>query len=135
MVPMPTQSGGPPVVLRGQFNRTFVVGLAGGTIASLELLALSPAGSEIRDGGPAKLKASSDCVSGRQPIAGTFRSDIDVIGSTYRQSSSTIVRKRETGSEPKNQHGHDLAAKGAFPARIRGGARLHAIVGAGAVGG
>ena len=52
MVPMPTQSGGPPVVLRGQFNRTFVVGLAGGTIASLELLALLPAGSEIRDGGP-----------------------------------------------------------------------------------
>ena len=29
--------------------------------------------------GRAKLKATSDCVSGRQPIAGTFRSDIEVI--------------------------------------------------------
>ena len=67
------------MALRGQFNRTFVVGLAGATIASLGLFTLSPAGGEIRDEGRAKLKATSDCVSGRQPIAGTFRSDIEVI--------------------------------------------------------
>ena len=67
------------MALRGQFNRTFVVGLAGATIASLGLFTLSLAGGEIRDEGRAKLKATSDCVSGRQPIAGTFRSDIEVI--------------------------------------------------------
>jgi hypothetical protein len=67
------------MALRGQFNRTFVVGLAGATIASLGLFALPFAGDEIRDEGRAKLKATSDCVSGRQPIAGTFRSDIEVI--------------------------------------------------------
>ena len=67
------------MALRGQFNRTFVVGLAGATIASLGLFALSLAGGEIRDEGRAKLKATSACVSGRQPIAGTFRSDIEVI--------------------------------------------------------
>ncbi len=67
------------MVRRGQFNRTFVVGLAGATIASLGLFALSLAGGEIRDEGRAKLKATTDCVSGPQPIAGTFRSDIEVI--------------------------------------------------------
>ena len=67
------------MTLCGQFNRTLVVGLAGATIASLGLFALSLAGGEIRDEGRAKLKAASDCVSGRQPIAGTFRSDIEVI--------------------------------------------------------
>jgi hypothetical protein len=36
---------------RGQFNRTFVVGLAGATFASLGLFALSLAGGEIRDEG------------------------------------------------------------------------------------
>ncbi len=66
------------MVLRGQFNRTFVVGLAGATIASLGLFTLSPAGGEIRGTGRAKLKATSDCVSGRQQIAATFRSDINV---------------------------------------------------------
>ena len=55
--------------------------------------------------------------------------------STYRRSSSAIVSDRETGSERKNQNGNDLAAKSAFPAWTRGGVRLHAIVGAGAVGG
>ena len=55
--------------------------------------------------------------------------------STYRKSSSAIVSDRETASERKIQNGNDLAAKGAFPAWIRGGVRLHAIVGAGAVGG
>jgi hypothetical protein len=66
------------MALRAQFNRTFVVGLAGATIASLGLFTLSRAGGEIRDEGRAKLKATSDCVSGRQPIARTFRSDIEV---------------------------------------------------------
>ena len=55
--------------------------------------------------------------------------------STYRQSSSAIVSERETGNEANNQNGNDLEAKGAFPAWIRGGVRLHAIVGAGAVRG
>ena len=55
---------------RGQFNRTFVVGLAGATIASLGLFALSLAGGEIRDEGRTKLKVTSDCVSSRPPIAG-----------------------------------------------------------------
>jgi hypothetical protein len=67
------------MTLGGQFNRTFVVGLAGATIVSLGLFALSRAGGEIGDGGRSKLKATSDCVSGRQPIAGTFRSDIELI--------------------------------------------------------
>ena len=63
----------------GQLNRGFGVGLAGATIVSLGLFTLSRAGGEIRDEGRAKLRATSDCVSGRQPIAATFRSDIDVI--------------------------------------------------------
>ncbi len=67
------------MALHGQFNRTFAVGLAGATIASLGLFTLSRAGGEIRDGGRAKLKATSDWVSGRQPIAATFRSDIEAI--------------------------------------------------------
>ena len=65
--------------LHGQFNRTFVVGLAGATIASLGLFTLSRAGGEIRDEGRAKLKATSVWVSSRQPIAATFRSDIEAI--------------------------------------------------------
>jgi hypothetical protein len=64
---------------RGQFSRTFVVGLAGATIASLGLFALSLAGGEIREEGRGKLKSTSDCVPGRQPIVGTLRSDIEVI--------------------------------------------------------
>jgi hypothetical protein len=67
------------MALRGQFNRTFVVGLAGATIASLGVFALSRAGGEIRDEGRAKLKATSGCLSGRQPIAVTVRSDNEVI--------------------------------------------------------
>jgi hypothetical protein len=66
------------MVVLGQLNRAFVVGLAGATIASLGLFTLSRAGGEIRDDGRGKLTATSDCVSGRQPIAGTFRSDIEV---------------------------------------------------------
>jgi hypothetical protein len=76
---MPYQSGGAPMVIFGQLNRAFVVGLAGATIASLGLFTLSGAGGGIRDEGRAKLKATSDCGSGRQPFAGTFRSDIEVI--------------------------------------------------------
>ena len=67
---------------RGQFNRTFVVGLAGATIASLGLFALSLAGGEISDGG-AKLEATSDCVSIRSPIAGAFRSELKMIASNF----------------------------------------------------
>jgi hypothetical protein len=67
------------MALRGQFSRTFVVGLAGATIASLGIFSLSRACGEIRDEGLAKLKATSDCVSGRQPYVLTFRSDIEVI--------------------------------------------------------
>ena len=66
------------MALRAQFNRTFVVGLAGATIASLGLFALSRAGGEVGDDGRAKFKATSDCVSGRQQIAATFRSDVEV---------------------------------------------------------
>jgi hypothetical protein len=51
--------GGRPIALRGQFNRTFVVGLAGATIASLGLFAFSLAAREIADEGRAKLKSTS----------------------------------------------------------------------------
>ena len=64
--------------LHGQFSRTFLVGLAGATIASLGLFTRSRAG-ELRDEGRAELKAASDRVSGRQPIASAFRSDIEGI--------------------------------------------------------
>jgi len=73
---------------RGQFNRTFVVGLAGATIASLGLFALSLAGGEIRDEGRAKLKSTSDCVSSRPPIAGAFHSDLQMIASNFSPISS-----------------------------------------------
>ncbi len=68
---------------RGQFNRTFVVGLSGATIASLGLLALSLAGGEIRDEGRAKLNSTFDCVSGLPPVAGAFRSDLEMIASNF----------------------------------------------------
>jgi len=68
---------------RGQFNRTFVVGLAGATIASLGVFALSLAGGEIRDEGRTKLKVKSDCVSSRPLIAGAFRSDLEMIASNF----------------------------------------------------
>ena len=68
---------------RGQFNRTFVVGLAGAAIASLGLFALSLAGGEIRDEERAKLKSTSDCVSSRLPIAGAFRSGLQMIASNF----------------------------------------------------
>ena len=51
--------------------------LDGATIASLGLFALSSAGGKIGNEGRPKLKTTSDCVFGRQPIAGTFRSDIE----------------------------------------------------------
>ncbi len=111
---------------RGQFNRIFVVGLAGAAIASVGLFATSLAGGEIRDPARAKLRASSDWVSGRQPIAGVQRD---------RQPSRTIVSNSEAGNETRNQNGNDLAAKSAFSAGTRGGARLHAIVRARTVGG
>lgn len=73
------------MALRGQFNRAFLVGLAGATIAGLGLFTLSRSGGEIRDEGRAKLKATSDCVSGPQPIVGTFRSDVQVIAFINRE--------------------------------------------------
>ena len=72
------------MALHGQFKRTFAVGLAGASIVSLGLFALALAGGEIRDG-RAKLKATSDCISSRQQIVGTFRSDIEVIASNDRE--------------------------------------------------
>jgi hypothetical protein len=54
--------------------------LAGATIVSLGLFTLSRAGGEIRDEGRAKLKATSECVSGRQSIVATSQSDIEVTG-------------------------------------------------------
>ena len=66
------------MALRGQINRTFVVGLAGATIVSLGLFTLSRAGSEIRDEGGGKLTATSNCVTGRPQVATTFRPDLEV---------------------------------------------------------
>ncbi|MFY9971331.1 MAG: hypothetical protein WAK41_18195 [Roseiarcus sp.] len=66
------------MALRGQINRTFVVGLAGATIVSLGLFTLSRAGSEIRDEGGGKLTATSNCVTGRPQVATTFRADREV---------------------------------------------------------
>jgi hypothetical protein len=66
------------MVIFGQLNRSFVVGLAGATITSVGLFTLSRAGGDIRDDGRTKITATSDCVSGRQQIATTFRSDIEV---------------------------------------------------------
>ena len=68
---------------RGQFNRTFVVGLAGATIASLGLFALSIPGGEIRDEGRTNLNSTTDCVSNRPPIAGAFRSDLEMIAFNF----------------------------------------------------
>jgi hypothetical protein len=68
--------------LHGQFNRTFLVGLAG--TSNLGLFALLRAG-ELRDEGRAEFKAASDRVSGRQPIARTFRSDIEVVAFDFPQ--------------------------------------------------
>jgi hypothetical protein len=47
------------VALRGQFNRTFVVGLAGATIVSLGLFTLSRVGGEIGDDGDLRLRLRS----------------------------------------------------------------------------
>ena len=66
------------MVIFGQLNRSFVIGLAGATIVSLGLFTLSRACGEIRDEGRTKLTATSDCISGRQQIATTFRSDIEM---------------------------------------------------------
>ena len=65
----------------GQFNRIFVVGLAGATLVSLGLFVLSRASGEIGGDGRSKLNAASDCNSGQQRIARTFRSDIELFAS------------------------------------------------------
>ena len=57
------------MALRGQFNRTFVVGLAGATIVSLGLFTLSRVGGEIGDDGQRQtqddlrlhLRSRTDC--------------------------------------------------------------------------
>jgi hypothetical protein len=64
-----------------------------------------------------------------------LRLNIEVIASSPRRSSSTILSERETANERKNRNGNDLSAKGAFAAWTRGGIRVRAIAGAGAVGG
>ena len=66
------------MVIFSQLNRSFVVGLAGATITSLGLFTLSRADGEIRDNGRTKLTATSGCISGRQQIATTFPSDIEM---------------------------------------------------------
>jgi hypothetical protein len=64
-----------------------------------------------------------------------LRPNIEVIASNRRDSSSTIVSERETTSERKNPNGNGVAAQSAFAAWTRGGIRVRAIAGAGAVGG
>jgi hypothetical protein len=63
------------------------------------------------------------------------RLNIEVVAFNCRRSSSATVSERETASERKNPNGNDLSAKGAFAAWTRGGIRVRAIAGAGAVGG
>jgi hypothetical protein len=53
------------MALRGQLNRTFVVGLAGETIASFGLFILSNAGAGSEMRGSPNSKATSECVAGR----------------------------------------------------------------------
>jgi hypothetical protein len=53
-------------------------------MASLGLFALSRAG-ELRDGGRAEFEAASDRLSGRQPIARTFRPDVEVVALSLPQ--------------------------------------------------
>jgi hypothetical protein len=92
---MPRRSGGPSVILRDQYNRTFAVGLAGATIASLGLFTLSRADGEIGDEGRAKTKATSDWVSSRRPVAANFHSDIEAIAFNLQ------FNKRERYGDPK----------------------------------
>ena len=94
---------------------------------------LGAAASEMRRAPNSRGRPTASPVDNR--LRGLSARTLRVSRSTYRQSSSTIVSERETGNEANNQNGNDLAAKGAFPAWTRGGVRLHAIVGAGAVGG
>jgi hypothetical protein len=84
------------MVIFGQLNRSFAIGLAGAAITSLGLFTLSRADGEIRDDGRAKLMATSDCVSGRQRIAATFPSDIEVTAFNLPPINSIIVSERET---------------------------------------
>jgi hypothetical protein len=76
---------------------------------------------------------------GRRPpraIRQNFRRlNIEVVAFNCRRSSSATVSERETASERKNPNGNDLSAKDAFAAWTRGGVRVRAIAGAGAVGG
>ena len=63
------------------------------------------------------------------------RLNIEVIAFNCRRSSSAIVSERETAIERKNPNGNGVTAKSAFGAWTRGGIRVRAIGGAGAVGG
>ena len=67
------------MILRDQYSRTFAVGLAGATIASLGLFTLSRADREFGDGGRAKIKATSDRVSVRRPVAAIFPAEVEAI--------------------------------------------------------
>ena len=78
-------------------------------------------------GGP--LLARSIQSSFHRPYVGVIALNVPPIAFDNR------INNRETGNDPRNQTGNDVAAKGAFPAWTGGGVWLHAIVGAGAVGG
>jgi hypothetical protein len=67
------------MVIPGELNRAFVVGSVGATIATLALLVMSRADSEMKVEKRAAVKATSDCISGRQPTAGTFTKENEVI--------------------------------------------------------
>jgi hypothetical protein len=76
---------------------------------------------------------------GRRPLRAIRhncrRLNIEVVVFNCRRSSSEIVSERETASERKNPNGNGVPAKSAFAAWTRGGIRVRAIGGAGAVGG
>jgi hypothetical protein len=66
------------MVIPGELNRAFVVGSVGATIATLSLLVMSRADSEMKVEKHVAVRAS-DCISGRQPITGTFTEENEVI--------------------------------------------------------
>jgi hypothetical protein len=66
------------MVANDQF-RTFAIGLVGATIANVGLFTLSDADETRDDGRRQSLKATSESLSGRQPIAKAPRSDIEAI--------------------------------------------------------
>jgi hypothetical protein len=67
------------MVIPGELNRAFVVGSVGATIATLALLVMSRADGEIKVEKRVAVRASPDCVSGREPITQTFTAEGEVI--------------------------------------------------------